>query len=1029
MTPERWRLVKTVVQAALARPAPVRSVYVVEACGDDVALRAEVESLLSGPETGEDEDSFLASPAGMWDIAGAAAGERARSACGEGESLSTDGGRAAEAAHDADVVAAQFAALAAALAGRYDLERTLGRGGMATVYLAHDLRHRRRVAIKVLHPELGALLGPRRFRREIETAASLSHPHILPLHDSGQVSAVEEGDEGLLYYVMPYVSGESLGARVRREGRLAATDTLRIVSEVAAALDYAHRHDVVHRDVKPGNILLDEDGHALVADFGIARANHRDAAGVADRGAGVGSEITLAAGGRAIGTPAYMSPEQARGQRDLDGRSDQYSLACVAFELLAGAAPFAGTSAEQLAARPTQAPPSLAERRPDLPPAADAVLARALALSPDARFDTTSAFAEALAASIVNVPSAVERTPAAALDGASPAPVRPSRRQWLVLGAGLVAASAIVATVVVRAPRAPRVTPGPSVLAVLPFENLGPPSDAYFADGLTDELTGRLAAVSGLRVIAGASARQYKGSTKEPRVIARELGATHLLTGTVRWERTSVGVGTAAGTGRVRVRPELVRVADHTTVWTDLVEGSLADVFLVQANVAERVAASLNVALPARERRAAAAPPTHSLAAYDAYLRALAIMGSSNFLTSASARRAAIAELQRAVTLDPTFVAAHAKLAAAYGAMHFVVSDPAVLAQARASAKRAWMLDSTAVDSRHARVAELMWAGDLAGAHRAASAFVAAAPGLAVAHDQLGAVEDEMDHVDASIASYQRATTLDPRSPGPFERVATLHQRAYRYAESVRYRERELALDPEAIISYWNYMMSQLAWRADTAAARRVARRGGPVLEGMLVRLPNDGGMAALWHQVLGPAAWRARDTLSFAGYSAGDGELPPELFLLMKLRHFGLTGRPERVRAYADTAVAQLEPALRRAPDVTLYQTYSRRSILAEAYARLGRAADAGREIERYLAEVRAGPRANQVPNALVNAAYVHLLAGQRDEAMARLSEALRLPSGIFISPAILRADASWAPLRGHPGFERLLAEARSGA
>jgi tetratricopeptide (TPR) repeat protein len=277
--------------------------------------------------------------------------------------------------------------------------------------------------------------------------------------------------------------------------------------------------------------------------------------------------------------------------------------------------------------------------------------------------------------------------------------------------------------------------------------------------------------------------------------------------------------------------------------------------------------------------------------------------------------------------------------------------------------------------------------------------------------------------VDASIASYQRAATLDPRSPGPFERIATLHQRAYRYAESVKYRERQLALDPEELISYWNYTMCYLAWRADTAAARRVVERGGPALEGILVRGPNDGGMAALWHQVLGPAVWRVRDTLSFASYSAGDGGLPPELYLLMKLRHFALTGRPDRVRAYADSAVAQLEPALRRTPDVTLFQTYSRRAILAEAYARLGRAADAGREIDRYLAEVRTEHSPNNVPNALVNAAYVDVLAGRRDEAVARLAEALRLPAGIFISRALLRADASWAPLRGHPSFERLLA------
>ena len=1022
MTPERWRLVKAIMQAALSRPKAARPAFVVEACGDDTTLRAEVSSLLTGPDTGEGSDGFLASPVVAAAIAAAAAGDSATGAGSEAAPWWTTGtAGAAEAAYEADVAAARSAALSEALAGQYDLERTLGRGGMATVYLARDLRHRRRVAVKVLHPELGARLAPRRFQREIETAANLSHPHILPLHDSGTAA-------GLLYYVMPYVSGESLRARLRREGRLAVPDALRVVREVADALDYAHRHGVVHRDVKPGNILLDEDGHALVADFGIARAEQHDAAGTSAGVPGVFPD-SFTGQGRVIGTPAYMSPEQARGRRDLDGRSDVYSLACVAFELLAGAAPFTGSSVHQLAERPTQAPPSLAAHRPDLPPAADAVVARALALAPDARFDTTTAFAEALSVSLSDAPSHSAspdgRTPSAVPNSIKPGFVRPSRQRALVVGAVLTAAGALVATLVVRDPpasRPPPAPPGPPVLAVLPFENLGPPSDAYFADGLTDEVTGRLIAVSGLRVIAGASARRYKGSTKGPREIARELSATHLLTGTVRWDRTAGGASGAAGMGRVRVRLELVRAADQATVWTPpAVEGSLEDVFFLQASLAERVAASLHVALLERERPAAATPPTHSVAAYDAYLRALAVMG--RWVTSVTARRAAVAELERAVVLDPAFAAAHAKLAQAYGGIYFVTGDPAVLAQMRASVERAWALDSTLVDSRHARIGYLLWAGDLEGAHRTASALVAAAPGLALAHDQLGAVEDVLDHVDASIASYQRAATLDPRSPGPVERIATLNQRAYRYAESVRYRERELALDPEQTVSYWNYMMSHLGWRADTAAARHVAERGGPALREMLVRVPNDGGMAVLWHRVLGPVVWRARDTLSLEGYSAGDGGLPPELYFLMKLRHFALTGRPERVRAYADSAVAQLEPALRRAPDVTLYQTYSRRAILAEAYARLGRATDAGREIDRYLAEVRTERRPSDVPNALVNAAYVDVLTGRHDQAVARLQEAFRLPAGIFISRVLLRADASWTPLRGHPGFERLLA------
>jgi len=445
----------------------------------------------------------------------------------------------------------------------------------------------------------------------------------------------------------------------------------------------------------------------------------------------------------------------------------------------------------------------------------------------------------------------------------------------------------------------------------------------------------------------------------------------------------------------------------------------------VQANLAERVAASLNVAFLPRERRAAAAPPTRSVAAYDAYLRAMAIMDSRH--VSATVRRALVAELERATMLDPAFALAYAKLAAVYYDIHRISGDQPALAQARASAERAWALDSTLVESRQIHVGYLISAGDLERARRAANDFVAAAPGVAVAHDILGAVEDVLGHEDASIASYQRAATLDPRAWGPVERIASLHQRMYRYAESVRYRERLIALNPEATIAYWNYMMGHLGWRADTAAARRVSERGDATFRGLLVRLPNDGGMAALWHQVLGPTIWRVRDTLTLAGFSAGDDGLQPELYLLMKMRHFALSGRLERARAYADSAVAQLEPALRRAPDVGLFHSSSRRVMLAEAYARLGRAADAEREIERYLADARTKPHSNAVSTALVNAAYVDVLAGRRDEAVARLTEALRRPSGVMISRVLLRTDASWAPLRGHPGFERLIADSTS--
>ncbi|HEY8062441.1 MAG TPA: serine/threonine-protein kinase, partial [Gemmatimonadales bacterium] len=220
--------------------------------------------------------------------------------------------------------------LAAALAGRYRIERELGAGGMATVWLAHDLKHDRKVAIKVLHPHLAALVGADRFLKEIRTTANLQHPHILPLFDSGEA-------DGLLFYVMPFVDGESLRQRIAREKRLPIADAVRITSEVASALDYAHRQGVVHRDIKPENILLHEDS-ALVADFGIAIAP--------DTG-----DARLTETGMSIGTPHYMSPEQALGERQLDARTDVYAVGAVLYEMLTGTPPFTGPSAQAIVAK------------------------------------------------------------------------------------------------------------------------------------------------------------------------------------------------------------------------------------------------------------------------------------------------------------------------------------------------------------------------------------------------------------------------------------------------------------------------------------------------------------------------------------------------------------------------------------------------------------------------------------------------------------------------------------------------------
>src|SRR5437773_8677345 len=349
-------------------------------------------------------------------------------------------------------MAETYASLAASLSDRYAIDRELGRGGMATVYLAQDKKHDRKVAIKVLRRELAASVGAERFLREIQIAARLAHPHILPLIDSGEA-------HGALYYVTPHVPDGSLRQRLERERRMPLAEAIRIARDVGAALDFAHRQGFVHRDVKPENILF-ADRHAVLADFGIARA-------VSPMEVATVTEV-----GMALGTPEYMSPEQAAGEEDLGARSDVYSLACVLYEMLAGAPPLRGEGARAtMAKQVTEAPPPLRAARPDAPPHVERALVRALAKDPAERLASAAEFVTAL------------QTPAA---GAS---VGVSVAAW---GRGIV---------------------------VLPFTNAsGDPDNEYLSDGITDELISALARVEGLRVTARTSAFALKGDRKSTRL-------------------------------------------------------------------------------------------------------------------------------------------------------------------------------------------------------------------------------------------------------------------------------------------------------------------------------------------------------------------------------------------------------------------------------------------------------------------------------------------------------------------------------
>jgi eukaryotic-like serine/threonine-protein kinase len=410
-----------------------------------------------------------------------------------------------------------------AIAARYEIERELGHGAMATVYLARDLKHNREVAVKVLLADVGFALGPERFRREIDLASHLSHPHILPIYDSGEA-------DGELYYVMPFVAGESLRARLNRERQLPLDEALRIACEVASALDHSHRHGIIHRDIKPENILL-EDGQALVADFGIARA-------VSAMG-----EEKLTATGVSLGTPTYMSPEQGMADPNLDGRTDIYSLGCVLYEMLAGQPPFTGRTTQALIARHSlDEVPSISIVRQTIPEEVEDAILTALAKAPADRFSTAGAFAEALQACQQTGARTVRRT-----GRRTASRKRPKQKSWVAIAAS-VAVAVLVITGAAWAGksflqgRAAFAKVGiaefrPQRVAVLYFKDLT--SDkrlGYLADGLTESLTDELSHVSALDVISTGGISQFRGKDVRPDSIARALEAGTLVDGNVEAE-------------------------------------------------------------------------------------------------------------------------------------------------------------------------------------------------------------------------------------------------------------------------------------------------------------------------------------------------------------------------------------------------------------------------------------------------------------------------------------------------------------
>jgi TolB-like protein/Tfp pilus assembly protein PilF/tRNA A-37 threonylcarbamoyl transferase component Bud32 len=652
--------------------------------------------------------------------------------------------------------------LEASIGTHFRIERELGGGGMARVFVAHEAALNRRVVIKVLEPQLAAELSAKRFNREIQLAASLQQANIVPVLAAGDAS-------GLPHYIMPFVDGLSLRERLARSGPPPTVETIAILTDVARALAYAHERGVVHRDIKPDNVLLSGDA-AVVTDFGIAKAISVARTESREPRAQSASPIeTLTHVGTSVGTPAYMAPEQIAGDAAIDHRADLYSFGCLAYELIAGKPPFTGSNVQSLfAAHLSEAPAPIAQRHPDVPPALATLVMRCLAKEPANRPQTAREILQALQGA----------TTSTSFVGA-----RWQRLSSTLVVAGSFAAAALVFVLVRQTMTRP--VP-PPVVVVIPFINIGGDSaDDYLADGMADGLATALGKVPGIRVASRSLGYRYRGRRDlDAREVGRELSATHMLQGTLRRVQ-----------GRLLVSAQLINASTNGEDWSDTYFRNAADAYAVQDEITRFVAEALPRRLAAgasAELPRTASSGTNDPDAYDLYLR-------GRFLLQRRGRgvRQALAHLEKAIARDSTFAHAHAAYALGLELLPYFerVSADSLGNIAIPAARRALTIDSTIAEAHTALGLAYQHRYDWRAAEASYRRAIAAEPPDADAYIQYGRFLFYTRTVNEAMPMFQRAVALDPNSAVASAWVGHMHELSGRANEAMVSLRRAMEID------------------------------------------------------------------------------------------------------------------------------------------------------------------------------------------------------------------------------------------
>ena len=864
--------------------------------------------------------------------------------------------------------------------GDYKLLEVVGRGGQGVVYRAHQKSLNRTVALKMI--SLGSWATEahlKRFRREAEAAARLEHPGIVPIHEVGE-------RDGSCYFSMKFVEGGQLDEVVRRTP-MSIRQAAELIAKVAGTVHYAHEHGILHRDIKPGNILLDAKGEPLLTDFGLARL--------------VEAESTVTRTKEVMGTPSYMAPEQAVGNNAaVSSATDVYGLGAVLYQLLTGHPPFAGGTTYETIKLVLDTEP----RRPRLlNPKIDRDLSticlKCLEKDPKRRYLSALALAEDLERWLKHEPIQARHT-GIFTRGKKWVRRNPSSAVLITLLVALAAGSGVVVWNRVFA------VPMPKSVAVLPFENLSrDPDNAYFADGIQDEILTRLSKIANLKVISRNSTQKYKSTPENLREVGRQLGVANLLEGSVQKIANAV-----------HINVQLIRAATDEHVWAESYNRKLDDVFGVEGEVARAIADQLNAKLTGAEQKAITDKPTQNLAAYDAYLRGLSIEHNSIFFSASEEAAAAYAT---AVQLDPKFALAWARLAATRSYLYFngIDRNTNSAAAVKDAADRAIALQPELGEAWVAQGAyRYRVQRDYAGALQTYNEAQKRLPNSSFVFDNMALVGRRLGLWKEAEAYYKKATELDPRDPAIFVEMGSdflNHLRRFDEAQAALDRALEISPgDQTAIVGKASIFQSQ--GRLEEAAKE-------------IARIPADSADDEIVFARVDQAIYERRFDAAIGLIEPKIESLRPGEAVSIVTRNFLVrlghcqewTGQAEKARATYTRLIQTLKPS---ANSVLSSEIALSPFFLAQAYAGLGEKASALDQAHRAVAE-----NANDaLLKPLVEASLAQIQArfGDLDSALAALPHLLEVPAGL--NPADLRNDPMWDPLRGDPRFEKLIEEGK---